>query len=134
MVTQLLNRKSCNLLHSLEEWLKVLDFLKLIIKSLVHLLESLSTLLFTLFIYTGSFRILFLHRLMAFFTFVSCDNFSYLLYYNRVFLPDKVKCQLSLNVKEMLSELPWQVRVKVDEGVEGYPEFKGWQSDHFKHL
>ena len=45
-----------------------------------------------------------------------------------------MKCQLSLNVKEMLSELPWKIRVKVDEGVEGYPKFKGWQSDHFKHL
>ena len=38
-----------------------------------------------------------------------------------IFLPDEVQGQLTLDIEEVLSELPWKIRVEHDEGLEGDP-------------
>ena len=55
-------------------------------------------------------------------------------YDNCIFLPDEVQGQLTLNIEEVLSELPWKIRVEHDEGLEGDPELVGWKLELIQHL
>ena len=129
MLTHFLDRVGCNLLHSIEQTSELQERLFLLMVSVVHLVKGFDRLNFTFFIDHAC-----LDWKMLLVRFVPSDNLLKILDHNCVLLPDQVQCQLSFNVKEVFTELAWQIRVQNNECLESDPQFESWQIELFKHL
>lgn len=141
MLAHLLDRLGRDLLHSVEEQLEVIQRLFLDLALFMDLSERLGLehgprrFCARLRVLSGAWGNNFVggNRLLLV-PVVPRDDLLDLLDHHRVFLPDQVERQRTLDVREVLAQLPRHVRVQLLECRVHLPQFVSWKFQFSEHL